>query len=77
MVRFHIDSKLMRSAGIRSWYDLAEKSGLSLRTIYKLKKIQERQAGRFERLDSGTVDALCRALGHCQPGDFISYRKGA
>lgn len=73
---FHIAPELMKAAGIKTWHALATESGLSPRTIYKLKRIQQKERGRFDRLDAGTVDALCRTL-KCQPGDFITYRKGA
>jgi DNA-binding Xre family transcriptional regulator len=75
MVIFTIPEKLFPTKRIPTWHALAIESGLSPRTIYKLKRIQEKEGGRFDRLDAATVNALCKTL-NCQPGDFISYKKG-
>lgn len=64
-------AKLLKDRGITR-YRFAKMTGLSLTTAYKLAS----RDGRFERLEARTIDAVCEAL-DCQPGDFITYRKGA
>lgn len=63
--------KLLKDRGITR-YRLAKETGLSLSTVYKLAATD----GRFERLEAKTIDALC-AFFDCQPGAFITYKKGA
>lgn len=68
-------SKLLKERG---WtrYRLAKESGISLPTIYRLARVD----GKFARLESGTIDALCEALG-VSPGELIVHtsnkRRGA
>lgn len=49
-------------------YKLARLSGLSLSTVYRLANPD----GRFQRLDSHTLNALCVAL-KVKPGDLLTY----
>jgi DNA-binding Xre family transcriptional regulator len=70
MVRLNV-AKLLKQRGVTP-YRLAKATGMSLTTAYKLAAPD----GRFERLEARTIDMLCEFL-NCQPGDFISYRKGA
>jgi DNA-binding Xre family transcriptional regulator len=47
-------------------YRLAQLSGLSLRTLYRL----TRPDGKFDRIEAVTMDKLCRTL-KCKPGDLF------
>lgn len=58
--------KLLKKAKLTP-YALAKATGLSLPTVYRLAKPD----GRFTRLDSVTIDKVCKALG-CTPGQLIT-----
>lgn len=50
-------------------YALAEATGISRQTLYKLMRQDE-----ATRIDGATLDTLCRVL-KCKPGDLLEYRK--
>lgn len=67
MVRLRIGA-LLRTRGITA-YRLAKLTGLPLSVTYRL----AHPGGRRRRLDTVTIDRLCRAL-ECTPGDLFEYR---
>jgi putative transcriptional regulator len=67
MVRLRI-GKLLRERGMTA-YGLAKGAKLSTTVAYRLAG----EGGRVRRLDTRTIDKLCRVL-NCQPGDLFEYQ---